>query len=115
MRFYLDENLSEEIAVIARGLGLDVVSSHGSGRDKLTDEEQLTRAAAERRCVVTANRDDFIRLTDLFLAEQRPHAGVLIVPRSMPTDRFARIAHALDGYAAAHEGGSTDYLLDYLS
>ena len=115
MRFYLDENLSEEIAVIARGLGLDVVSSHGSGRDKLTDEDQLTLAAAEGRCVVTANRDDFIRLTNLFFAEQRPHAGVLILPRSIPTNNFARIAHALAGYAAAHTSASTSYLLDYLS
>ncbi len=115
MRFYLDENLSDEIAVIARGLGVDVISSHGSGRDKLTDEDQLTFAAAEGRCVVTVNRDDFIRLTNLFLAEQRVHAGVLIVPRSKPTNGFARIAHALTRYAAAHANASTQYLLDYLS
>ena len=115
VRFYLDENLSNEIAAIARGLGLDVVTSHQFSRHTLPDEDQLTLAAADGRCLVTANRDDFIRLTNLFFHEQRPHAGVLIVPRSMPTSHFTRIARALVAYAESHVEASTSYLVDFLS
>jgi len=35
MRFYLDESLSDEIAVVARRLGVDVTSSHAVGNDGL--------------------------------------------------------------------------------
>ena len=63
MRFYLDEDLSPRIAVIARGLGLDVVSAIELGNLGLADEEQLSLAARDGRCVVTQNRADFIRLT----------------------------------------------------
>ncbi len=113
MRFVLDENLSLEIARIARGLGLDVTSSSELGRDSLPDPEQLALAAQDGRCFVTADRG-FVPLTTHF-AEQQPNAGVLIVPRSMPTDQFARIARALVTFAEQHEGQPMDYLCTFLS
>jgi len=114
VRFYLDEDLSPQIAEIPRGLGLDVISAHEAGHRSLTDEDQLVLAALDDRCLVTANRDHFIQLTVDFLAAERAQAGVLIVPSSWPTDRFARIAQALARYSRAHEGASTSYLLDFL-
>ncbi len=114
MRFYLDENLSSRIAEIARGLGLDVVSSHELGRNKLSDEEQLRLAALDGRCLVTANRQDLVRITNSFFDAQRPHAGVLIVPGSWNTADFSHIAQALASYARSHASGSTSYLLDVL-
>jgi hypothetical protein len=63
MRFLLDEDLPPKVAVIARSLGLDVVSVHEIGRTGLSDEAQLRFAASETRILVTRNRDDFIALT----------------------------------------------------
>ena len=114
MRFYLDEDLSPQIAVIAGGRGLDVVSSHELGNERVADEDQLTCATLDNRCLVTGNRDDFIGLTILFLEAQRPHGGVLIIPGTWSRDDFTRIARALEEYARRHTGGSTSYLLDYL-
>ena len=113
MRFYLDENLSAKIAEIARGMGLDALSSEELGRSGLTDEEQLRLAGSDGRCVVTADLD-FIDLTELFSETRQPHAGVLIVPPTWSTAQFTRIARALATYARQHAGGSTEYLLDYL-
>jgi hypothetical protein len=40
---------------------------------------------------------------------------VLIVPRSLPNDDFARIARALIEYAQRHQGRIESYTLDYLA
>lgn len=114
MRFYLDEDLSYEVARIARNLGLDVVSSHEVGRNRLPDEEQLRLAALEGRCLVTRNYADFDRLTKRFLENRWPHAGVLLVAPSLPNERFAAIAEALARYAERHEGGVPSYAIDFL-
>jgi predicted nuclease of predicted toxin-antitoxin system len=115
MRFYLDEDLSDRIAAIARELGLDVVSSHECGRDGLSDEEQLRLAAQDGRCLVTRNRDHFVRLTVRFFENQWPHVGILIVPRSLLNDDFAGIASALRAYARRLEEALPSYTIDFLA
>src|SRR6185369_1516562 len=95
MRFLLDEDLSPNVAEIARGLGLDVVYVHEIDRRGYPDPDQLHFAASEGRVLITRNRDDFIRLTISWFQIGRLHAGVLIVPHSLPSHRPDRIAHSL--------------------
>jgi hypothetical protein len=113
-RFFLDENLSDEVARIARAQGLDVLSSHECGRDGMVDDEQLRLAAEEGRCVVTRNRDDFLALTVRFFEHQWPHAGILIVPPSLPDKNAAARARALVAYAQSHPAGIASYSFDFL-
>ena len=114
MKFYLDEGLSPHIAELVRRAGGDAVSAHDADARGLEDAEQLQRAASEQRCVVTRNRDDFIRLTVERFAHHEPHYGVLIVPNSLPADRFAQIARALLRYAQSHPEGVPSYTIDFL-
>ena len=114
-RFYLDEDVSPQVAVIARAQGLDVVSAHEREHRRLPDEEILRLATSDGRCVVTRNRDDFLILTTRFLENEWPHAGVLVVPYSLPNRNAARIARALIAYARSHEAGIPEYTFDYLS
>ena len=115
MRYYLDEDLSQRIAERLRTQGLDVVSVHEVRAEGLSDFEQLERAALEQRCLVTRNRDDFIRLTLQFYNEGRVHHGVLIIPHSVPADRFGELAEALARYASAHPDGLPPYTVDFVS
>ncbi len=114
MRFYLDEDISPKIAEIARGMGIDVVAASECGRLGEDDSSQLDFAAAEGRCLVTRNRDHFKALTLRFINQERPHAGILVVPYSMPSDRFSLIAWALAEYDARHPDGISPYTFDFL-
>ena len=100
MRYYLDADLAPDIAVAGRALGVDIVSAHECGARTLTDEEQLARAAADRRCLVTFNRNDFIVATRMAYDKNGPHCGVLIIPPQWRYSRHGVIAKALATHSA---------------
>jgi predicted nuclease of predicted toxin-antitoxin system len=114
MKIYLDEDLSPKIAQILRKGGIDALSAHEVGMCEVSDQRQLEFAAAEKRCLVTRNRDDFIRLTVRFLNDQRPHCGVLIVPYTLPGDQFSRIAHLVKKFSSCHPKGLSPYSISFL-
>lgn len=114
MKYYLDEDISPTVARLLRDRGIDAVSAHDVGTQGLSDTEQLDQAASENRCVVTRNRNDFLRLTVQAFEGHRRHCGVLIVPYTLPGDRFAQIADALSAYAAKHLAGLPPYTIDFV-
>lgn len=114
MKYYLDEDISPKIADILTGYQSDTKSSHEVGMNQSFDIEQLDPAASEGRCFVTLNRNDFIMLTVRFFNENRPHHGVLIIPHTIPGDKFSIIASALKKYAVKHPSGMEPYTIDFL-
>ena len=114
MKYYLDEDLSPKIAEMLRRTGIDAVSAHEAGMIEGSDFQQLEFVAREKRCLVTRNRDDFIRLTLQFFNDRRAHHGVLIIPHPVPGDQFSRIARLLRGYASGHSSGLEPYIVDFL-
>jgi hypothetical protein len=115
MRFHLDEDQSGSTARTARlHYALDVTASHEAELDGSTDEEQLLHAGRHGRCLVTKNGDDFIALTERFAIEQLPHAGVLVVPPSMPNEAYSRIARALAWFHHLYPDGVPPYFVGYL-
>ena len=72
------------------------------------------QAAADDSVFITYNRDDFIQLTKRAFQEGEAHAGVSIVPRSIPRHQPARLAHALARWAKALEQGSESPVTAYL-
>jgi len=114
MKYYLDEDMSPTVAEILRKYQVDAVSTHDVKMAQSSDREQLEYAAVEGRSIVTRNRDDFIRLTVQFFNDLRPHCGVLIVPYSIPGDKFRLIAEALKKYAITHPSGMEPYTIDFL-
>jgi predicted nuclease of predicted toxin-antitoxin system len=114
VKYYLDEDISPTVAQLLRDRGIDAVSVHDVGAQGISDAEQLDRAASEGRCFVTRNRNDFLRLTVQAFEGHRRHCGVLIVPYTVPGDRFAQIADALAAYAATQPDGLPPYTIDFV-
>jgi predicted nuclease of predicted toxin-antitoxin system len=115
LRFYLDENIPEAAATAARRSGLDVLPAREVGRQHLTDAEQLRWAAEQGRCMVTRDVGDFPRLSRRFAESQLPHAGVALVPRSLPDDETGGIVRALMALSEMYEEGLPSYTVVYLS
>ena len=115
MKYYLDEDLSPKIAELLRKQGVDCISAHEIGMVQVSDLEQLELAARKKRCLVTKNRDDFIRLTVQFFNDHLAHCGMLIIPSTIPGDRFFFIAKLLANYAHRHPKGMSPYTIDFIS
>jgi len=114
VKFYLDEDLSPKVAEILRKSGIDALSAHEARMCEASDQRQLEFAATEKRCLVTRNRDDFIRLTVQFFNDQRAHCGVLIVPHSLPGDQFSRIAGLIKKFSSIHQKVLAPYSIAFL-
>jgi len=95
LKFLVDEDLSEAIAVILRAAGAYAVHVREIGLSGADDREVLDEAARRGCCVVTRNRNDFLVLTEFYFQEGRAHSGVLVVPRSYPGNEPQRIAKAI--------------------
>ncbi|MDO8445552.1 MAG: DUF5615 family PIN-like protein [Deltaproteobacteria bacterium] len=114
MKYYLDEDLSPKIAEILKKHRIDAVSAHDVGMIQASDMDQLEYASSKGRCLVTRNRNDFIRLTVQFFNEHRPHAGILIIPHTLPCDNFSLIARAIIKYDSMDSGSINSYGIDFL-
>lgn len=77
-RLYLDEDILPDLARVLRSAGHDVVSAHETGALGLTDEEQLERAAADDRALLTFNFHDFLRIGREWFLAGRWHAGIVV-------------------------------------
>jgi predicted nuclease of predicted toxin-antitoxin system len=114
VKVYLDEDISPEVAVHLRLSGVDATSAHEKGRQGLSDREQLQISAAEGRCLVTRNRNDFILLTREFFERGLPHSGVLILPWTVPPDNFRLVAKRIALYVKRLGDSPTEYLFDFV-
>lgn len=66
----------------------------------LSDSEVLKLAAAEGRILVTANIRDLEPLLREWAGEGRSHAGVVLVPHSVPNEAFGTLISGILGKLA---------------
>jgi predicted nuclease of predicted toxin-antitoxin system len=114
VKLYLDEDISPKVSVILRKRGIDAVSAHEAGMLEASDEEQLSFAAADRRAIVTRNRDDFITLTVQFFEDLKPHKGLIIVPHTIPGSEFSKLAAQLLKFSKSYPKGLHAYSIEFL-
>ncbi len=104
--FYLDHNVSHQLAHALRALGHGVDTAYGLRLDAADDDEQLATAALSGRILVTHNRRDFILLHRAWFRWARlwgvtnvQHHGILMIPDAprLPTPDAARALDIIDG------------------
>ena len=90
--FFLDEDVSANLADLLRSYGHTVTDVHDERREGIPDPRQLLFASDRGLIVVTHNRRDFLLLHDAWLTwthEWRMvhrHSGILVVDQLPPAD-----------------------------
>ena len=111
MKALLDEQLSNEIARVLRGRGLDVEAvCERSDLVEASDEYVCEVAAREQRAVVTNDIKDFRPIAAARLADGRGHAGLILLPARSRRDRSSTgiLAEAVERVMRAHPAGIPD-------
>ena len=90
-RFYANENLAAELVNELRRLGHDVLTSReaGNANQGIPDDEVLSTAAVDGRCVVTFNRDDFLALH----RKGMEHGGIVVCKDDPDRIGLAKVLH----------------------
>jgi predicted nuclease of predicted toxin-antitoxin system len=114
MKFYLDEDLSPQIAERLRKRGIDAVSALEAGNIQLSDREQLVYAADAGRCLVTRNVRHFVLLAQEAIRRQQPHAGIIFCPPTIRGFETRAIVDALTRLAKQFPRGLGEYDVLYL-
>ena len=96
IRLYLDEDVHKRVASALRLRHFDVVSAHELGRWALSDEEQLTLAAAERRALFTFNAPDYLRLHSEWLQNGKEHSGIILSDQLPIGETIRRLLNLLN-------------------
>lgn len=78
IKLYLDEDLSDKVAVVLRNQGFDVVSAHEVNMRGTQDEEQLRYAISHNRAILSRNVRDFVPLAIYYAEKMIPHLGIIV-------------------------------------
>ena len=92
-KLYANENFPVETVTILRKLGYDILTTHEAGNSnlKISDEEVLAYAIAEKRAIITVNRKDFIRLH----RANPNHSGIIVCTKNDDFENFAECIRRL--------------------
>lgn len=91
-RLYSNENFPLPVVAALRAFGHDVLTSlnAGNANDAIPDDEVLRYATADRRAVITHNRQDFINLHRL----HPDHGGIIVCTVDTDFPALAARIHA---------------------
>ncbi len=100
IELYLDEDVDVLIAELLASRGFSVTTTRQAGELGSSDADQLTYAASRQKTLVTHNRAHFEALAREYLAEGRPHSGIILAGRHLPYEISRRLLVILNQVTA---------------
>lgn len=97
MKLLLDEQISGKVADLLSKRGYDVVAVTKAPELRgLSDPDVFAVAQAQKRAVVTYNRQDFEAIVREYATTSQSHHGLVIVhPVRFPSREFSRLSKTL--------------------
>ncbi len=89
LSLYLDECLDQRLLPTLTERDCDVLTVTAAGAAQVSDEEQLLFATTQGRLLVSHNQLHFRWLHRQFVKEGRAHAGIILLPQTVPLSRLA--------------------------
>lgn len=100
IRLYLDEDIHKRVAAALRLRHFGVISAHEIGRWGLSDEEQLTYAAAEGQAIFSYNTPDYVKLHLDWLRQGKGHHGIIVSDQLPVGETVRRLLNLLNRVTA---------------
>jgi hypothetical protein len=100
IRLYLDEDVHKRVAAALRLRHFNAISVHEVGRWGLGDEEQLTYATTERRCLFTFNTADYLQIHLDWLEREQEHSGIIVSDQLPIGETIRRLLNLLNKVTA---------------
>lgn len=113
IRLYIDEDLTDRLAVALRSRGYDVISAHEVNMRGRTDKEQLEFAAKNNRIVLTRNIKHFIALQREYYEHGLLHKGIVVTDFLPLKELIRRVTRFLNKKRMAEMRNYIDWLQNY--
>ena len=82
VRLYIDEDsMSRALVRALRARNIDVTTALEEGMIEQSDSAHLDYATAQGRVLFSFNVGDFYRLHTAYLAQGKPHSGIIVSPQ----------------------------------
>lgn len=100
LTFYLDDHVAKAVAVQLVAKGMDAIHCADVDMRNADDIDHLAYAVEQGRVLVSQD-DDFAVLHGAYLAQGKPHSGIMLIPRRIQGE--AQISHAVKELSVYHE------------
>ena len=97
---YTDADIHGGLAAQIRLRGFDAISAYEAGNAELSDPDQLTYAANQRRAILTCNAKDFAPLSKTWWQTGRKHYGIIVSEQLPLGEMLRRMLRLLDSISA---------------
>ena len=113
IKLYIDEDLTDRIAVALRSKGYDAVSAHEVNMRSKTDREQLEYATKHKCVILTRNIKCFVNLQREYYKEALSHNGIVFTNYLPLKELIRRITKFLNEKRPSDIKNCLDWLQSY--
>jgi predicted nuclease of predicted toxin-antitoxin system len=113
IKLYIDEDITDRLAVVLRSRGYDVISAHEVEMRGKTDIEQLVYATNNKRVILTQNVKHFIDLQREYFKKGLKHYGILLTNILPFKELIRRVLNFLNRKQIIEMRNNLDWLHNY--
>lgn len=113
IKLYIDEDLTDRLAIALRSRGYDAISAHEVDMRGGTDKEQLEYASKRNRVILTRNIRHFIALQREYYKKGLQHEGILVTDYLPLKEMIRRLMNFIDKTNPAKIKNTLDWLQNY--
>jgi uncharacterized protein with PIN domain len=113
VKLYIDEDLTDRLAVALRSRKFDVISAHEVEMRGKTDREQLDYAIKNGRVILTRNVRHFVKLQREYFEKKINHHGILVTDYLDFKKLLQRLLNFLNRITAEEMENRFEWLQNY--
>lgn len=113
IKLYIDEDLTDRLAVALRSRKFDVISAHEVEMRGKTDKEQLDYAVKDGRIILTRNVRHFVKLQREYFEKKIDHYGIVVTDYLHFKELLRRLLNFLNKTTAEEMENRLEWLQNY--